>query len=79
MKFNKKLLIVISIYKSIQYYFQRINDKLVVPSYVLSSSLSRSLLLFAIEAFDDALVGSTNYSMKISEETDEMFANITNV
>ncbi len=60
-------------------YFQRINDKLVVPSYVLSSSLSRSLLLFAIEAFDDALVGSTNYSMKISEETDEMFANITNV
>ena len=54
-------------------YFQRENNKFVTPKNKISKSKSRSLLLFAIEAFDDAIVGYTNHSLKISCHTDEMF------
>ena len=54
-------------------YFQRENNHLVIPKDKMSKNKSRSLLLFAIEAFDDAIVGYTNFSMEISSHTDELF------
>jgi AbiV family abortive infection protein len=54
-------------------YFQREQDALVVPVDKIDKNLARTLLLFAIEVFDDALVGSTSYSMEIYKKTDEIF------
>jgi hypothetical protein len=54
-------------------YFQRENGKLVTPLQKIDRVLSRSLVLFAIEVFDDALVGFTSHSMVIDERTDKLF------
>ncbi len=43
----------------------------------MDKKLSRALLLFAIESFDDNLVGYTEYSMNISQKTDEIFEEIS--
>lgn len=59
-------------------YFQRENDRLVVPSEKIDKNLARSLVLFAIEAFDDALVGSTKYSNEADDITDALFEQIKN-
>ena len=40
---------------------------------VIDKNLSRSILLYAVEVFDDALVGFTNHSMNLSHQTDEIF------
>lgn len=58
-------------------YFQRENDILVVPSDKINKNLARVLLLFAIEVFDDALVGSTKFSMEIDKKTDIIFEELT--
>jgi AbiV family abortive infection protein len=59
-------------------YFQRVNGKLVVPTEKVDKKLARSLVLFAIEAFDDALVGVTNYSYEADDITDALFEKIKN-
>jgi AbiV family abortive infection protein len=46
---------------------------LVTPSSAVLPETSRELLLLAIEAFDDGLVGYTSQSMELSRATDELF------
>lgn len=57
-------------------YFERRNGKLQSPRTITDKNLSRSILLYAIEVFDDALVGFTNYSMELSGRTDGIFSRI---
>jgi AbiV family abortive infection protein len=59
-------------------YFQRENENLVVPSEKIDKKLGRSLVLFAIEVFDDALVGLTNHSKEAGDITDLLFEQIKN-
>jgi AbiV family abortive infection protein len=59
-------------------YFQRIKDKIVIPQDLMDKSFARSILLFAIEVFDDHLVGYTNQSMALSDYTDTLFEEIKN-
>jgi AbiV family abortive infection protein len=54
-------------------YFQREKDCLVTPSDKIDKNLSRSLALFAIEVFDDALVGKTRHSYEMGAITDALF------
>ena len=60
-------------------YFQREKDTLVVPSDKIDKNLARVILLFALEVFDDALVGTTTFSMEIDKKTDTMFEELTKV
>ena len=57
-------------------YFSRTGNEFLTPSDFLNPERARQLLLFSIEAFDDALIGYTNYSMTLSKRTDELFANV---
>lgn len=59
-------------------YFERRNGELQSPRVTIHKDLSRSILLYAIEVFDDALVGHTDYSMKTSNRTDDLFQRIQN-
>lgn len=59
-------------------YFQRENGKLKIPKEKVSRKFSRSMLLFAIEVFDDALCGLTNFSNEAAEQTDALFEQIKN-
>jgi AbiV family abortive infection protein len=47
---------------------------LVTPSSAVSPQTSRELLLLAIEAFDDGLVGSTSRSLELGQATDALFS-----
>lgn len=55
------------------FYFSKKNGQLIIPNELYSKEDAKNILLFAIEAFDDHLVGYTNYSMEISKETDRIF------
>ena len=57
-------------------YFDRPDGQLQVPTDLVSRERARELLLFSIEAFDDALVGYTNHSIELSYRTDELFAKV---
>ncbi|WP_172971734.1 MULTISPECIES: AbiV family abortive infection protein [unclassified Salinivibrio] len=57
-------------------YFQREKGGLVIPSEKIDKSLARSLALFAIEVFDDALVGMTNHSYEMDDITDALFEQV---
>ena len=57
-------------------YFQREKGDLVIPSERIDKKLSRSLVLFAIEVFDDALVGMTSHSCKMRNITDSLFEQV---
>lgn len=57
-------------------YCDRRDDTIVTPSDIIDKKFARSLLLFAIESFDDNLVGYTNHSMDISKQTDVFFENV---
>lgn len=59
-------------------YFQRENGSLVIPTEKVDKKLARSLVLFAIEAFDDALVGFTNHTYEMDDVTDALFEQIKN-
>lgn len=59
-------------------YFQREKGNLVTPSEKIDKKLSRSLALFSIEVFDDALVGLTSHSCKMSNITDSLFEQVKN-
>lgn len=54
-------------------YFSREKGVLQVPGDVVGFRLACEVLLFSIEAFDDALVGYTNESMVLSRKTDALF------
>jgi AbiV family abortive infection protein len=58
-------------------YFQRENDSMIIPSQKIDKKLSRILLLFSIEAFDDVLVGMTNYTVEASKKTDMIFTQLS--
>jgi AbiV family abortive infection protein len=53
------------------------SNRLIVPMDIISKEFSRAMLLFAIESFDDNLVGLTNFSMEISQKTDTLFAELS--
>lgn len=57
-------------------YCECTSGEIVTPNEIITKEFSRSILLFAIESFDDNLVGYTQYSMDISEKTDELFEKI---
>jgi AbiV family abortive infection protein len=57
-------------------YFDRRGGAFLSPRVVIDKKFSRSVLLYAIEVFDDALVGFTDYSMKISDRTDKLFERV---
>lgn len=44
------------------------------PEQAIAPSTARELLLLAVEAFDDALIGYTNRTFELGEETDAIFA-----
>lgn len=54
-------------------YVDRSNGALTVPSQVISVSQARELLLLAVEAFDDAFVGYSNWTFEASKTTDSIF------
>ncbi len=60
-------------------YFERTGETLVVPTDVLSMDLARELLLFSLEAFDDALVGYTDHSVTVGESASELFTTIAEI
>lgn len=55
-------------------YFEQTEQSLITPQAAITPDLSRELLLLAIEAFDDALVGYTNRSFELGLYTDQLFA-----
>jgi AbiV family abortive infection protein len=57
-------------------YMQRKNGAFVTPGTAIGKARARELLLLAIEAADDALVGFTNHSYRTGERFDELFARI---
>lgn len=60
-------------------YMDKMDGKLKIPTEVISKEVSKELLLFALEAFDDALVGLTNYSYDMGKITDKLFAEMAKV
>lgn len=57
-------------------YFARREGVLKSPRTAVNRDLSRCILLYAIEVFDDALVGFTDYSIEIVARTDKAFSRI---
>ena len=54
-------------------YIDNVNGQLKIPSSTITKDMARELLLFAIESFDDGLVGLTNRSFELGKETDQVF------
>ena len=54
-------------------YYECEGDKLITPTDIIDKKFSRNMLLFAIESFDDNLVGYTDHSIDISNRTDVIF------
>lgn len=55
-------------------YLDQSEHGLLVPKSTISKAFAFELLLLAIEVFDDALVGNTNQSFKLGNETDQLFS-----
>ena len=47
--------------------------KIITPNDIIDRYFAKKMLLFAIESFDDNLVGYTRHSMHISKKTDAIF------
>lgn len=60
-------------------YCDRNTGKLLFPEDFINQELSRSLLLFAIESFDDNLVGYSDLSCELSQKIDEIFEELSNI
>ena len=58
------------------FYFSHQNGRLVFPCELYSKEETKNILLFAIESFDDNLMGYTDYSLEKSSETDCIFNKI---
>ena len=52
------------------------DKELIIPNDVVNKEFARNMLLFAIESFDDNLVGYTDYTMNVSKKTDIIFENV---
>ena len=57
-------------------YISSKSGKVIAPAQAVPEQLARELILLAIEAFDDGLVGYTERSMALGDETDELFAGL---
>lgn len=57
-------------------YWDRDSGNILLPEKIAKHDFARALLLFAIESFDDNLVGWTNHSMEVSRDIDKMFEEI---
>lgn len=57
-------------------YFDRNGVNFDTPRTSIDGQLSRAIILYAIEAFDDALVGITSFSMEVAATTDALFKKI---
>ena len=68
----------LSQYRESSLYIEFKDGKICVPSEVIDKTFSKSILLFAIESFDDSLVGYDEYSLRISAHTDTLFSEIAN-
>lgn len=55
-------------------YFEVSKGSIAVPQDSIQPQRSRELILFAIEAFDDALVGYTELTFALGRRTDTLFA-----
>jgi hypothetical protein len=55
-------------------YVEQHSSGLRVPTEVIPKATAREVLLFAIETFDDALVGYTDHTFALREETDSLFS-----
>ncbi len=55
-------------------YLEHKNGAFVTPATAITRARARELLLLAIEAADDALVGYTNHSYRCGELFDQLFA-----
>jgi AbiV family abortive infection protein len=54
-------------------YFDAVGEMVRVPADAITVRRARDLLLFALEAFDDSLVGYTSRSMQLGEAADALF------
>lgn len=54
-------------------YVEQHGDALNAPKTIVATSTARELLLLAVEAFDDALVGYTNHSFELGKQADAVF------
>jgi len=54
-------------------YFQNINGEFITPSDITNQNKSKEILLLAIEAADDRLVGYTNHTALIEVRLNEIF------
>ena len=54
-------------------YVEKKDDELYAPNAAIAASTARELLLLAVEAFDDALVGYSNQSLELRIHTDDFF------
>lgn len=57
-------------------YWDRVDGKIKIPEDRFDKEFARALLLYAIESFDDALIGYTEYSFQIDNETDLLFERV---
>lgn len=53
-------------------------EGVIIPSDTIDKKLSRALLLFAIECYDDSLVGYSNYTGVVEEIADKIFEDVKN-
>lgn len=58
-------------------YFDNLEGELKVPADVVDQARAQEIILFCIEAFDDALVGYTTASLALSSQIDKLFISVS--
>lgn len=58
-------------------YCESKNGGIITPKDIIGQEFSKNVLLFAIESFDDNLVGYTSHSIEVSKKTDFLFDEIS--
>lgn len=59
-------------------YFQNVDDQFITPRELINKDKSKEILLLAIEAADDRLLGYTGHTGVIEEKLNELFEKSTN-
>ena len=59
--------------REVSIYVESNASDLIIPIDAIDPQLARELLLFAIEAFDDAFVGYTGHTGELERITDKLF------
>ena len=57
-------------------YCFRNNETFYIPSMVITKSLSKEILLLAIECLNDRLIGYTNFTMSIDTDVNDLFDSV---